>query len=842
MVTGESVMAIVEGLATAAGIALGGAGLDGGSSGVIEAMIGGGIRVAAMLLLLMGIVLSMRGASAAARHAVWRAGFVVALLMPVVAVAMPWRLELLPGRVEVAQSGGPSMALAHRDGQVGSLIEDAPWVPQAESKVAAASGLGAGPGGESHPPAQSGDMTLALRETSSASAERGGLDPSSVGLLVWLAGTLLLGVRLLIGHGAVRRIVRGGRRLTGSEWTSPLYEAADILDVEVDVDLVASDRITMPFTAGLRRPAIVLPESACGWDGERRRAVLMHELAHVQRRDLFSHHVARWVCALHWFNPLAWAGARRMRADSERAADDLVLNAGTRASDYADHLLQIVSSAGRSMMPAPALPLAQRREFEGRMLAILEPGIRRRGPGRMQSLAVTALVLLMTLPLAAVGRAEATVATAVEPPRESSERAGATDAGSFDRDHDEDHDHAVDESAAVGMSEWLGPQLEAPQPMQPPQPKQGFFEDLIGGALGIAMPFAGKAAQEALEAVEAVVPALVETLGDHDLEVRQAAVAALSNMGDPRAVQALMRILRDDAVDDVRAAAAFALGEIEDPAAVPALAEALRTDRSAEVRKNAAWALGQIEDARAVEALGAALNDADAEVRHMSMWALGEIESPAAVPALIAALSSGDAEVRHTAAWALGQIEDARAVEGLTLALRSEDAQLREAAAWALGEIESPAAVAALGRLVRDPAASVRAAVVHALAAIEDPASAPALTGALADESHDVRAMAAYALGELSLSVAPPALIQALRDPHADVRAAAAHALAEIGDPAAIDALTAALDDGVDDVRMAAIHALLEMDSDAGTDALLQLLDHEDPQVRKHAAEALGRN
>ena len=49
---------------------------------MLEAMIWGGLRVAATLLLMMGIVLALRGASAATRHEVWRAGFAVALLLP----------------------------------------------------------------------------------------------------------------------------------------------------------------------------------------------------------------------------------------------------------------------------------------------------------------------------------------------------------------------------------------------------------------------------------------------------------------------------------------------------------------------------------------------------------------------------------------------------------------------------------------------------------------------------------------------------------------------------------------------------------------------------------------
>ena len=781
---------------------------------MLEAMIFGVLRVAAALLLMMGIVVLLRDASAATRHAVWRAGFVVALLLPVVALALPWRLEVLPGRAVTSEGAlfGASPAQAPAADAPESWQHDDAAPAGFESDAAFAD---AATGWTAAPPAEN------------VSATARGFDLRMALLLVWLAGSVLLAARLVVGHVAVSRIVRGGRKLDSSEWTSPLYEAADIVDVAVDVDLIASDKVTMPFTAGVRRPVIVLPESANGWDVERRRAVLMHELAHVRRADLVPHHIARWVCALHWFNPLAWAGARRMRAESERAADDLVLNAGTRASDYADHLLQIVSSAGRSLMPAPALPLAQRREFEGRMLAILEPGIRRRGPGRLQSLAVTALVLLMTLPLAALDRADASLdlAESTTTEHEWSVERDMSSSG----DSDSETSNVEEPTSSIG---YVGP-------VEPLRAKPGLLESVVGGVFDEEHASEDGGEQEP---DPAIVPKLVETLSDPDAEVRLAVVGAIADMDDPRAVQALIRILREDPVDEVRAAAAWALGQIEDPAAVPALMDALRDDACEETRKNAAWALGNIEDARAVEALGAALGDENQEVRHQAMWALGEIESPAAVPSLVLALGSDDADVRQTAAWALGQIEDARAVDGLVAALRSNDPQMRETAAWALGQIESPAATQALMALVTDQVAGVREAAIHALAQIEDPAAAPAMARALADANADVRAIAAHALADMDLATAPPALIAALRDSNADVRMAAAHALGEIADRAAIDALTGALNDDDEDVRLAAIHALLEMDSDLANGALLELLDHEDPNIRKHAAEALGHN
>ena len=184
---------------------------------------------------------------------------------------------------------------------------------------------------------------------------------------------------------SVRRIVRAGRELDERAWTAPLCEIADRLDLDSVPRLLSSPLIEMPFACGVVEPTIVLPASAEPWSDNRRRAVLFHELAHVKRHDLVGHTLGRLACAFYWFHPLVWTAARHLRAESERACDDLVLSCGARASDYADHLLDIVISVRHHGAPATAMPMARRRELEGRVLAILDPAVARIGPGRIQS-------------------------------------------------------------------------------------------------------------------------------------------------------------------------------------------------------------------------------------------------------------------------------------------------------------------------------------------------------------------------------------------------------------------------------------------------------------------------
>ncbi|MEI9931543.1 MAG: M56 family metallopeptidase [Rhizomicrobium sp.] len=67
---------------------------------------------------------------------------------------------------------------------------------------------------------------------------------------------------------------------------------------------------------GLLSPVILLPKSARTWPRARLQAVLLHELAHVRRRDGAMQMLALFACAIYWFNPLM--GSARARCAAKR--------------------------------------------------------------------------------------------------------------------------------------------------------------------------------------------------------------------------------------------------------------------------------------------------------------------------------------------------------------------------------------------------------------------------------------------------------------------------------------------------------------------------------------------
>jgi cell division protein FtsI (penicillin-binding protein 3) len=155
-----------------------------------------------------------------------------------------------------------------------------------------------------------------------------------------------------------------GERIGHGAWNAAI---ADVMrEAGVLADVRISDAVDSPAVTGVLRSTVLLPRSAETWSPERTRVVLLHELAHVLRRDAVAQLVADAACAVQWWNPLAWLVASRLRVERELAADDAVLASGVRPSTYAEELLGVAGAATRG-----ALAMAERTALGCRVVAIL---------------------------------------------------------------------------------------------------------------------------------------------------------------------------------------------------------------------------------------------------------------------------------------------------------------------------------------------------------------------------------------------------------------------------------------------------------------------------------------
>jgi len=140
-----------------------------------------------------------------------------------------------------------------------------------------------------------------------------------LGFAAWVVGVVLVLLSITSGQLRLHRFSRRTQAVRDAAWMTLLKEACETLQLRRVLTLLQPAENLMPLTWGWWRPVVLLPAEADNWPLERRRIVLLHELAHVKRWDCLTQLAANIVCALFWFNPLVWLAARRMCVERERA-------------------------------------------------------------------------------------------------------------------------------------------------------------------------------------------------------------------------------------------------------------------------------------------------------------------------------------------------------------------------------------------------------------------------------------------------------------------------------------------------------------------------------------------
>jgi len=320
---------------------------------MLEILLEAALRATLIAAVALGTLWLLRVRAAAVRHRVWTVVMIAMLVLPLSSTWAPdVSLPVLP----------PVYATAPR-------TVDTPPLDSVGATVAAVE-----------------PATSAAVEPATAAVD---LAPApSWNWRAWLLAVYFAGAAVLLtrlGIGTVR--------------VSLLAREAAVVD-----GLLTSPRIATPFTFGLLKPRILLPEGWDRWSATLRAVVLEHERAHMARRDPLVRYLGLVNRAVFWFHPLAWWLERRLAALAEEACDAAVLARGHSAADYSAQLLDIARMAGRRPMPLVVGTPMLGSALPARIAKVLDGGMGRPSSrGTLVSatvLATLAATLLGTVTLA----------------------------------------------------------------------------------------------------------------------------------------------------------------------------------------------------------------------------------------------------------------------------------------------------------------------------------------------------------------------------------------------------------------------------------------------------------
>jgi beta-lactamase regulating signal transducer with metallopeptidase domain len=234
----------------------------------------------------------------------------------------------------------------------------------------------------------------------------------SLAVLAWLLGTIWQAMRLSDGWIQARRLRRSAR-------PEPALVSAteDLLPRGTSIAVTAVDG---PLVAGLLRPCILMPRVlAESLDTAALRGVVLHEVAHVRRGDLWLGLVQRVVLAVFWWSPFLRLIAARLDVAREMACDARAAKGCGGNVNFATALLTSVETLVAFDRPQSLLATAMsedRSHLEVRIDGLLgddAPAGRRRVVA--SSLCIAALVAFAGLAVAATPRTSVAISgSAVE--------------------------------------------------------------------------------------------------------------------------------------------------------------------------------------------------------------------------------------------------------------------------------------------------------------------------------------------------------------------------------------------------------------------------------------------
>jgi beta-lactamase regulating signal transducer with metallopeptidase domain len=176
----------------------------------------------------------------------------------------------------------------------------------------------------------------------------------------YAAVVFYMAVRFMLGWFLSRRLRELSQAIADPAVNSQFAAHARAARLRAVPRLGQSDRLNVPLTCGVLRPAVLFPADWRTWDAGTLDAVLAHEISHVARRDALTERLALIHRIVFWFSPLSW-WLRRCLADlAEEASDQAALAAGTEPVKYAEILLGFFNDLNA---------VSQRAEWQGVAMA-----------------------------------------------------------------------------------------------------------------------------------------------------------------------------------------------------------------------------------------------------------------------------------------------------------------------------------------------------------------------------------------------------------------------------------------------------------------------------------------
>lgn len=189
---------------------------------------------------------------------------------------------------------------------------------------------------------------------------------------VWLAVAFILLIRKITVYQGFVRYIRAGRtEVSDTTLLDSLAQIGEKLGVKRPVELYTNSLISSPLLLGFFSPCIVLPTA--DFPDSDFEYIILHELTHYKRRDMFYKWLVQFAVCAHWFNPLAYLMGREVSRACELACDEAVIRKldTKKQREYGDTLINAIGAGGSYNNSLASVTLGESRGLLKERLAAI---------------------------------------------------------------------------------------------------------------------------------------------------------------------------------------------------------------------------------------------------------------------------------------------------------------------------------------------------------------------------------------------------------------------------------------------------------------------------------------
>lgn len=221
--------------------------------------------------------------------------------------------------------------------------------------------------------------------------------------VVWLCGIAALAAFIAVGNARFAWRIRRNRKYDAPGFEELLLRCRAVMGLQREVEAVQMSEINTAAVYGTLRPKLLISPSFAWLSEEEKRHVLLHELAHIKRKDTLFSLLITALNIVYWFNPLVWAALALARRDIEVMCDMTVLKKTEDRKGYAKTLLELAKVAPPNRPRLAAALFVSPQRFG---VLISTNSIKRRIKmisGYKKNPVMTALALILTVAIAVTG-------------------------------------------------------------------------------------------------------------------------------------------------------------------------------------------------------------------------------------------------------------------------------------------------------------------------------------------------------------------------------------------------------------------------------------------------------